>query len=362
MIRMFNNTTDRTSLTKHCALVAYIMLMSIGHSATMSAASAAVSPGALTSLIIGTEDLPWDVVLSDLKTGANVPRCTLEFFTGASKLTENWSGPPTSTTPGSRMTAHYCINIDFAVAASPEEATRIALKQVSSASVIIPEIAREKAQPLNADRVWFIDNAWAGNTPTGAGTVFVRDNVVCSVHITHKDGVNTKQLFTLASRLSEKIDAVAAGRPEPPPVLPPSMEEMKLDLEGAWDAKNIGKMLGKRAINIAIQHGKASPKAVPAARVAGKDYLVPLSHVASILGGNSKVRIQGGQARAVVLGKTVVFNAGKARVQVGGRTVKLDAATQINGRQAFVPLSFVEKALGKPITWGKSGKILLARI
>jgi hypothetical protein len=137
---------------------------------------------------------------------------------------------------------------------------------------------------------------------------------------------------------------------------------MKLDLEGAWDAKNIGKMLSKRATNIAIQHGKAPAKAVPAAKVSDGDYLVPLSHIASALGSNAEVKIQRGQAQAVVLGKSVVFDTGKAQVRVGNRSVKLNAKTQLKGKQAFVPLSFIEKALGKQITWQKSGKILLARI
>lgn len=117
------------------------------------------------------------------------------------------------------------------------------------------EVTGQPAFASIGDRVWYGNNGNGNSTFTGARLVFVRGNVVGDISMSRFDGLSRADIIALASRLLDKIDAARAGKPYPPPVLPPSMEEMKLDLEGAWDGRNIGKMLGKKSTGIASRSG-----------------------------------------------------------------------------------------------------------
>jgi len=317
------------------------------------ALGAAVSPALLNHLIIGPDEIPWDAVLCYLETG---PDAASEFAKSTAKFEEDWAGPPTGK-PGCLKSSHYNVIVALAIMNSPEEAADAAARQASSCQMIIPEITGDESVRSFTDRAWYSCN------PNFCGSlIFTRGNAIGDVHVTHKDGIDPRTLFDLAVRLSRKIDAASAGRPFPVPVLPPSLDDTKQSLEEAWAAKGFTGSLGKQRTTIALQNGKALPKLLPAKQVAKRDYLVPLSHLACILGAKAKPSVSERKAMVTLAGNRVVFTKGESRVQVGKRIVRLSRPVEFKSGQVFVPLSFVEKAFGSRIAWGKRGSMLVGKL
>lgn len=320
-----------------------------------------VPPEMLPSLLIGPDDLPWDAVLFSLTTGTGVTKYRFASLKNSLALEEKWFGPP-SGDPGSLKTAHYGAKIVIALADSSEEAASVALKQVSSAAVVNPEITGASSF---ADRAWYGDNAGGESAATSAGMTFVRGNVVCLIHLSHKDGVATKQVYTLASRLSSKIDAALQGKPEPVPILPLAADgELRVDLECASKMRDLGPRLwGNESKTIAICDANGIPRSLPAKQVAAHDYVVPLRHIAAIIGPRARVKIMGDEANTTLMGKTLVLSKAKAQMKVGQNSAQLDRSVEFSNEEVLVPLkSLMNNAMGKSIAWETRGNIRVGRI
>ena len=253
------------------------------------------------------------------------------------------------------MSPDYSIDIAVAVANSPEEAVSAAKREVASVAEIIPEITGSSSATSFADRVW----------QHGGRIVFTRGNVIGDVHMSQKGGIDKKLLFTLATRLSSKIDAALAGKPEAIPILPLAADqELRVDLEGAWKMRDLGARLwGNECTTIAIYDTNGIPRSLPAMRVGTDDYMVPLRHLAAIVGPNARVKVKGDEAKTTIKGKALVFNKGKSEVQADQRATQLDRPVEFAEGEVLVPFtSVVRNALGKRISWEQRGTTMIGRI
>lgn len=332
------------SVIVSCCIVAALLAAA---SSLWAVVPARLSPESLPNLVIGQEDMPWAAVLFRIETHpANV--------------TERWVGPPVRR-PHILTVSAWDIDVCVMIFNSAADAVRGVRDLLLHVATPPAEVTGQRAFALLGDRVWYGDNSYGRSVTTGARIILIRGNVVGDIHVGRSDGLQQTDVIALASRLAGKIDAALAGTPYPAPVLPPSCEDMGLDAEDAWDARNIGKMLSKRSTTIALRHG-ATIRALPAAAVAKTDYLVPLSHLAAAMGSPAHVTVGKGQATATLVGKTLVFYAGKRTVTVDGRIIPIGCQPQFKGKQVFVPISVLEKILGKRIAWGKTGKLVTASI
>jgi hypothetical protein len=322
-------------------------LVSLPINRTCSAATSAelVLWRDLPTLLVSQAELPFEAVLFTLE---GPPDYTHWFH-------ELWFGPPTGQ-PETLKTAEYTIDIRLTIAGSPQEALRGISRLLKGDAVPPKEVSGE---PFAS----FSDRAWFRFDGRGGRLLFVRGNVRAGVYMSRKDGLDPNLLLGLAALLARKIDAALAGKPEAVPVLPPSAGDMGVDLEGAWEAKTLGARLWKKqSTTVALQTGKGLPRALPAKQIARKDFTVPLGHLAAALGAKGKVKVGSQQARATLAGKAMVLSKGSAEARYGDRTVRLSRPVEFRGGQVLVPLSLVEKALGKRIVWGKRGATLLARL
>jgi hypothetical protein len=299
----------------------------------------------LPTLLVSQADLPFEAVLFTLEGPPNY----------AYWFHELWFGPPTGQ-PGTLKTAEYTIDVRLTIAASPHEALR-GISRLLEADAVAPRAVSGEPFASFSDRAWFRFDGRGGRL------LFVRSNVRAAVYMSHKDGLDVRLLFDFARRLGGKIDAALARKPEAVPALPPSAEDMGVGLEGAWQAKTVGSRLWKKGASaVALQTGKGLPRALPANRIARRDFVVPFCHLAAALGAKGKVKVSSKQARATLAGKAMVLSKGSAEARYGGRTLRLSRPVEFRAGQVLVPLSLVEKALGQRIVWGKAGAMILARL
>jgi len=328
-------------------------------------AESVVSVGNPSVLMVSGEDLPWEAVLSDLRMDARSPKMgLLEFSQPLRRFRQSWSGPPTGK-PGTLLTRQRGADVELAVATSQEEAVSIALQTIYSASVTIPEVTGESRVAPFANRAWYGDNASGGSTATSGGVVFVQGNVVASVHLSSKDGIDSDVLFALASRLGRRIHAALSGSPEPVPILPLAADqELRVDLEDAWKMRDLGKRLwGDQAVTVAIYDADGIPRSIPAKRLGANDYIVPLRHVAAILGPRTPVEIEGDEVKTNIKGKPLVFGKGRSQARVGKQTVQLSRPVEFADGEVLVPLiSVIHSALSKQIAWEDRGSIKIGRV
>ena len=364
-LRMSRRTGLWTGIITTIALVGFTFWGRPGAvKATGESYRPVISQTMLMSLLIGPEELPWNVVLSTIDIGTGTPSARLASFKGQAKFEERWSGRPKGAAD-SRKTPETSVDIAVAIANSAEESVQIALDKVCDASVVIPEITGEREVAAFADRAWYGNNELGESKVTSANITFTRHNVVCNIGMSHKSGFDDKKLlFALATRLSHRIDAALAGKPEPLPMLPLAADqELRVDLEGAWRIHDLAvRLWSDGATTIALYDSNGIPRSLPAKRM-GADYVVPLRHLAAIFGPRARVDIRDNEAHTVLVGKALVLNKGKSEMRVDQRVKRLDRAVEFAEGEALVPLiSLVNNALGRSINWEKRGSIAVGRI
>jgi len=318
-----------------------------------------------SSLVMGSDEMPWDVVLWSLDTGSSDPPILKyrSLSEGQAKYEENWKGIPRPQ-PGTIYHSDCSIRITIAIANSPAEANRVALKESQSYAVSIPETTGDESVKSFADRAWGI----SGRTfepCLAARIIFTRGNVICDISMDRADSFDPELLIDLSARLSRKIDAALAGKPGPVPVLPLAADqELRVDLEGAWKMRDLGARLwGHKCTTIALYDINGIPRSLPAKRVGTDDYMVPLRHLAAIVGPNARVKVKGDEAKTTIKGKALVFNKGKSVVQADQRAAQLDRPVEFAEGEVLVPLkSVVRNALGKGISWEQRGTTMIGRI
>jgi hypothetical protein len=327
------------------------------------AADAVASPQALTSLIIGPDDLAWDAILWTLRRGSAVTRYKFQALNSQQAIEEVWAGPP-SGTRGRLMGPGYGIHITSAVTDSPEEAAQVALKQIQSYAVSIPEVTGDPSVASFADRAWGASSLVTA--PCRASEiVFVRGNVVADIEMSRKDGFDPQLLFSLGRRPGRKIDATLAGYPEPVPVLPLAADqELRVGLADAWELRDLGRRLWRdKATTIALYDTNGLPRSLPAQRIGGDDYILPLRYLAAILG-RQRVNASPGKgvASVTLMGKALVFRKGERRVKVDGRAALLSRPAEFVEGAVLVPLSLVEQLLGQRVVWSQVEGMMRGRL
>ena len=166
----------------------------------------ALKPAALPNLMIAQDDLPLPSILFSLEWDPRKP---------ARSFHELWSVRPTGR-PETLKTAPHEIDVRVAIMDSSLDAINLALSKLGEVAEPPDEVSHQ--QPFAS----FADRAWLGKR--GSRLILVRANVVGDVYLARKGGPDRSMLLALAIRLSRKIDAALAGKPEPPPVLPLARE------------------------------------------------------------------------------------------------------------------------------------------
>ncbi len=150
--------------------------------------------------------------------------------------------------------------------------------------------------------------------------------------------------------VGKRISSALKGKPLPPIILPPSVETHLRTTE-AWEANDFANTLGTISTTIELKVGSAKANALPAKKVAPNEYLVPLSYLAHCLDQQSSITKLASKATATILGRSVVFTAGKKEVTISGKTIYLSSKTEFRGNQVFVPLSLLKQFPEKNISW-----------
>ncbi|HET6454480.1 MAG TPA: hypothetical protein VFI02_08760 [Armatimonadota bacterium] len=195
--------------------------------------------------------------------------------------------------------------------------------------------------------------------------MFIRNNVKVDLFMFNKNGLDEELLFTLAERISSKIGAALSGRPEPVSVLPLAADqELRVSSEDAWKMRDLGKRLwGNEAVTIAIYDEDGIPRSIPAKRLGANDYIVPLRHVAAILGPRSPIKMEGDEVKTNIKGKPLVFGKGKSQARLGKQTVQLSRPVEFADGEVLIPLvSVIHSALSKQIAWEDRGSIKIGRV
>ncbi len=327
------------------------------------ASDAVVSSEAINTLIIGENDLPPDLMLANYTSSLYYMPLRTELDACSAGFAERWLSP-LSGRSGTIPTAHHSVEITICLFDSSNEALKYTRKVAMNNAIVPPEISGQPLINQFADYAWCQGNATQLDKDRSIVMTFVRSNVFVLLHVTNKDGVDQDMFYALATRIGDKIDMARTGRPYPPTVLPPSVKDMKIGIEDAWNLRRVAKAQGKTT-NVALKIGKSTPRTLISRKIASGNYLVPLSYLAGIMGTESKPKISGQSVFANIAGRNVVFTKGSSKVKVDGKTVDIGARVELRNNQAFVPLSFLEKGLGKRIAWGKTGKggkMLMAKV
>lgn len=327
-----------------------------GESKAIEKSKSMVQQGMLPSLVLGPKDIPWDnMALISLYTVSTewTPLKYRSLSHGQARCETSWSGPF-----GKKRGV---IHITIAIANSPEEAIQAVLEQAHSYAVTILEVTGDQAVIAFSDRAWGASSKMT-DPCRGARVIFIRGNVIGDISMDHRGGFHPRLLFDLAARLGRKIDAARAGRPEQATVLPLAADgELHFD---AWKMNNLGARLwGKNSTTIAIYDNNGIPRSLPAKRMADGDYLVPLRHIAAILGPRERAKIIGDKAKTTLFGKELAFERGKSEITVDQSSKKLNRTVQFVDLEVLVPLkSLVSNVLGKHITWEKRKTIMIGRV
>lgn len=313
-----------------------------------------LSSDLLASLLVGPDELPWDTILATCRVGSDATPEVMHGFKGQSKFDETWSGRPTLK-PGGLNSPDESVRISAAVTNSPAEAVSVVEDELANVAAAIPEITQEGSTASFADRAW----------QRGGRMLFTRGNIVGDIHMSRKEGVDRQSLLALAAVLGRKINAALAGKPETVPIMPLAADqELRVDLETAWKMRDLGTRLwGADSVTIAIYDANGIPRALPAKRVGEDQYLIPLRHLAAILGPKARVKITRDEVKTTLMGKALVFNNGAAEMRVDQQPVQLDRAVELAEGEALIPItSVVRDALGKTITWEKRGTVAVGRV
>jgi len=331
-----------------CVLVVLAVVVFTSLSLGAGAAGGTVAAKDLHSLMLGPGDIPWDVIVSVEDNPDYLGAPMHQNVLAGGQL--GWAGPPIG---GPNTRSCYGGDIACVIYDSAANAGRAADKWVRSFQVTVPESRDKKSFPY-ADRAWIPDTDLA-NTVT-----YVRKNVVVRFSAMGPDGDWQTVGPRLAAIVSRKIDAAAAGKPEPAARVHPF---------GNWYPPGVYKSLARPARNTILFKYKdrlTIPAFVDSA--SSRDCLVRLEALMYAVSKKRAIKVIGKQVKSSFAGHNIVFTDGSPIAVVDGKNVRLSRAARIVGpkssilRGAVVPLSLVEKVFGWHIRWVNGSKIKTAVI
>lgn len=346
--------SDRQSLV--ATLLVTTFCVTVGSRTAWATPTRTVPRQAMLSLIPGPDELPWSLILSSDTTGPEVTRFRFQTLSGSKATQHRWAGNPHDR--GGPLKRE--LQITVAIADSAGQAVAAAVKDVNSASVSMPDETGDPRFASFTDRAWFSNHGRSPGLSTGASMVFVRGNVLASVVLIDMDGFENDVLVQTALRLGRRIDAAAAGKPLPIPILPPSVEDMRCGPEEAWDAYQAVRAFGKNATTIVVRNSQGEPRAVPA-YIDNGSYMVPLRYLVAATHPGTRVKVDRVATDVTWSGRHLVFAKGDARLTVDGKATPLRKPAVVKRGQIMVPLSIVETVLGRQITWSTSQGKKMAR-
>lgn len=203
-----------------------------------SATPRPVTVSALKSLLLDTNDLPFDADLTKEIIGSEAGKLRgTAFWDPRVSLTAGraWAWHHTSTSPVTQEGASVIV----ALASSATEAERVARAEATRYAGIFYQMA--KASPLArfASAAWYHEDSGKSlkghKSPTGfvldaldehetvsrACIVFCRANVAVRIDLDRGDGFHPSELLALGARVARRIDAAAkAATPAPVPRRP----------------------------------------------------------------------------------------------------------------------------------------------
>ena len=330
-----------------CAVLAYTIVGYGGSTARN------VPAESVTALLLGQEDIAGKVVLSSLRLGPDKGWCYPQCANTSARIEERWNGEPIMR--GGRQVSGCTAIVGFAVLESPADAVQCAREEVRGTSIAMPEVTGRDGVASFADR------AWAGAT----SLVFTRANVVCVVFMSRAPTDKPEAIYEMGRSLSRKIDAAHAGRPDRVSILPLSSEELGVDLPDAWRLADIGeKLWGKEATTIALSDAHGIPRSIPAKKLPGDDYLVPLRHVAGVINRYNELRTsKDGNEVTLDIGQgKICFKKGESRAEGSGQTLDLGRPVESAEGEILVPISVAEKLTGKRLVWEKRDSVPIGRL
>lgn len=316
-------------------------------------ASQVVPSESLASIVLGQEDIPGKVVLSALKFGSDEGWCYPQCAKTTARMEERWGGELVM--KGDRRVSGCTVIVSFAVLDSAVAAVECARREVRSSAVAAREITGQ------ASVASFSDRAWGG----ASSLVFTRANAVCLVFMSRPPKENPNAVCEMGAALSRRIDHVLAGRPEPVAVLPLSADELHVGLPEAWKLAHIGQTLwGADAITIALTDGHGIPRSIPAKKLPGGDYVVPLRHLAAVLRPDGELKISEDKREATLdIGQGKVrFKKGESRAEGRDKVFDLGRPVESAHGEFLVPLSVAEKLTGKRLVWEKRDTLPVGRL
>jgi hypothetical protein len=339
-----------TAATRCIILMFALWLTSLAPTSQPCAAAtpALVAQKHIRSLMLSPKDIPLDVILHNLECSPStgpVPPAGRD--KGSYWFKQHFSGPPIA--GPATMQESYGVDVEVGIATSAVAAGQAVERIVNSMAVILPE-SRDRRKHSFADRAW----------DAGNGICFSRRNVAATIY-TSEDEMSIPGLtLKLARLIGRKIDAAAAGRPEPAPELPPVVRR---DLYACWSLPLVNQMLQRPARNtVILKCGDRPPVSMWVDGLPGKDMTVRLQPLAAAMSHNRYYKSGSKQARAQFAGRRMVFTAGSTVVQVDGRPIRLSRPVAFRKGTVLIPLSFVDKAFGKRITWRMNGKIAIGNM
>jgi len=315
--------------------------------------AALVPPECLPSLVMGPADMVGDVVLSSVAVVSGGPSTQPDSTKTTAGYEETWNGD--MTTRGGRQVSGRTVIIAACILPSVAQAVEYATQAVRNTSLALPE------QTGQGDTALFADRAWG----TGGRLVFTRANVVGDVFISTLPKEKIDDVHKLAKAIARRVDAALAGRPESVALLPLSAQELGMNLAEAFAARDIGeKLWGKEATTIALTDAHGIPRSIPARKLPGDDYLVPLRHVAGVINRYNELRAsKDGNEVTLDIGQGKIrFKKGESRAAKAGESFDLGRPVESAEGELLVPVSVAEKLTGKRLVWEKRGALSIARL
>jgi len=324
----------------------------------------AVLATALPSLLLGAGDLPFEMVLDALKSGPEVARSHFAGLDTGDAVAQSWAGPLVSKRvclrtgrrdvcdrydhctcqPSPRYSASICL----AIAKSPQEAGDAALRKVNSAAAVAPEVTGDARVVAFADRAWYSG---------GPNITYTRGNVIVTVSALDREGSSEQLALSLAAQVSRRIDAAAAGHPEPATALPPSPAEWGRDLvERAWEMKDAARTFwGAEGSELLVEDRWGFVRSMPGKRLGSDDYLIPVQLLSMCLGDDvqfvSPRKQRDGGTQVTVGARKARFVPGASEISVADQpAVALSGPIESKSGNVVAPLRAVATALGLQVT------------
>jgi len=333
-----------------------------------------LSKDMLNNLLIGPEDLPWDVILFnlDISHPGATKKSINEFGNQSSVYNTGWSGRHIDNGSDKLSTSESNIKISAAITDSPEAAADIAYNVANSYSIPLKEVTNDEYISTFADRAWGVSSNDT-NFCLGARLLYIRGNLICDISLSRLNYFEPRLLFDLVSILNRKIDAALAGKPEPVPILPlAATYGLGGNVNSAFKMRSLGSRLwGNESINIALRDENGIPRLIPAKQTADGDYLVTLRHLVAVIGIGSITSADIKKDNDLVvygaefnhMGKSFDLSINSSEMKAGDETIQLNHPVEFRENEIIVPLkSVVQEGLGKNISWEKRGEVMIGKM